>query len=387
MKAGLLFIILVLFFSSAALYSQEKNDSTKTSPLGIDVTLSKNKADKKLDSLNDKKLGIIGYPFAFYSPEKQLAIGVGGMLYFRLGMFKNINLSKVVASAYYTTNEQYNFSIVPKIYFPGIEQMYLDSKINFSKEEGKYYGTGNNTYETDSANYLSNVFYLKAAISGFNLFKTVQTGLVYEYKNSRIKDKRTNPFLLDSNTRGANNGKIGGLGLGLLLDKRDNVSYPEKGTYVNLQAIFYRKPFGSNFTYNKFYIDIRQFVMPFKSHILGFQFLGDLTSGDVPFFSLPALGGSTNMRGYFEGRYRDKQYITAQADYRKILFWRIGVNAFYSIGQVSSRLSGFKMNEFKHSYGFGIRFVFDEKERINLRADIGIANGTTGIYFQLDEAF
>lgn len=386
MKTGIS-VIIIFLFCFLNLYSQEQKDTAKSSPVGIGVTLSEDKASEKIDSLKSKNIGLIAYPFAFYSPEKQLAIGAGGMIYFRLGVLKKIRLSKIISSAYYTTNDQYNFSIVPKIYFPGIKQIYLDSKINFSREEGKYYGMGNNTYETDSASYLSHVFYLKAAIAGFNLFKSVQTGFAYEYKNSRVTDKKNNQFLKDSTTKGANDGKIGGFGLTLIADTRDNESYPEKGSYLNLQALLYRKPFGSNFTYNKFFVDYRQYVMPFKSHILAFQVLGEFTNGEVPFFALPMVGGSSNMRGYFEGRYRDKEYITAQAEYRKILFWRIGVDAFYSIGQVAPDFISFQINNFHHSYGFGLRFVFDPKERINLRMDIGVANGKTGVYFQLDEAF
>jgi outer membrane protein assembly factor BamA len=128
--------------------------------------------------------------------------------------------------------------------------------------------------------------------------------------------------------------------------------------------------------------------MPAKSHIIAVQFFGQFTKGaDAPFFSMPAVGGSYKLRGFFEGRYRDKQYFTAQAEYRKILFWRIGAAAFYSIGEVAPNFSSFNMNGIKHSYGFGLRFVFDPKEKINLRVDLGIAERKTGVYFNLEEAF
>jgi hypothetical protein len=42
----------------------------------------------------------------------------------------------------------------------------------------------------------------------------------------------------------------------------------------------------------------------------------------------------------------------------------------------------------KFSYGAGLRFLFNEKEGVNLRMDIGITReGETGVYFGIGEAF
>jgi outer membrane protein assembly factor BamA len=382
-----LFILFLVLFKTLNIYSQENKDTVKMSPIGIGVSISESDANKKLDSLNQKNFGLIAYPFAFYSPETQLAFGAGGMVYFRLGILKDIRLSKVSLSAYYTTNKQYNFSIAPKLYFPGVKQVYLDGSINFAQEEGKFFGAGNNTYETDSSSFKSHIFHLNAEITGLVLFKSIHTGLIYDYTNNRVIDNINNPFLNNTNTRGLGESRAGGLGAGLLMDTRDNISFPESGSYAKFNMVFYRKFFGSSFIFDKFTIDLRHFWMPIKSHILAFQYLSEFTNGDVPFYSLPAIGGSSNMRGYYEGRYRDKQYITTQAEYRKILFWRLGVAAFYSVGQVSDKIGNFRLNDFKHTYGAGLRFVFDKKEKINLRVDLGVANGKTGVYFNLDEAF
>jgi hypothetical protein len=382
-----IFILFFVFFSILNIYSQENKDSVKSKTIGIDVSFTESDANKKLDSVNEKTFGVIAYPFAFYSPESQFAFGAGGMFYFRLGLFKDIRLSKISSSAYYTTNKQYNFSIVPKLYFPGIKQIYLDGRVNFAKEEGKFFGVGNKSNETDSCGYLSSIFRLNVQVAGLVFFKNIKTGLVYEYVNNRIIDKKNNPYLRMPEISGIEGGKIGGLGIGLIKDSRDNISYPESGTFLNFKIVFFRKFFGSEFSFDKYTLDFRHFFMPIKTHIIAVQYLSEFTKGDVPFFSLPAVGGSSNMRGYFEGRYRDDQLITLQAEYRKILFWRLGVAAFYSIGQVSDKISNFKINDFKHTYGCGLRFVFDEKEKINLRVDLGIANGKTGVYFNLDEAF
>ena len=370
---------------SGNIFSQNK-DTTRSESERIGVAFSRSQADNRTDS-SKSYFGILGYPYAFYSPETQLAFGAGGMVYFSTSPREKINLSKITISAYYTTNRQYNFSISPRLFFPGISKVYLEAGIIFSKSLLEFYGLGNNTPETDSSNYISKDFEMYAQISHFGIFNFAQTGMVYEFAKHNMTDKKSNPYLFSPNITGIDGGIIAGLGLAFLIDKRDNNSYPSSGYYTNLSAIFFRKPFGSQFTFDKYKMDLRGYWMPFDTHIFAAQFFSQFSKGNIPFFSLPGIGGSRLMRGYYEGRYRDKNYFAFQAEYRKIFFWRIGAAAFYSIGEVSPNMASFKMKGIRHTYGGGIRFVFDEKERVNLRADIGIAEGKTGIYFSLEEAF
>jgi len=111
-------------------------------------------------------------------------------------------------------------------------------------------------------------------------------------------------------------------------------------------------------------------------------------SGDPPFQMLNKLGGSYWMRGYYEGRYRDKNMLTFQAEYRFPVVWRFGGAAFAGIGDVAEELDAFRFDEFKYSLGFGVRFMFDTQERINARLDIGFnTDGDMGIYALVLEAF
>jgi len=41
----------------------------------------------------------------------------------------------------------------------------------------------------------------------------------------------------------------------------------------------------------------------------------------------------------------------------------------------------------KPTYGFGIRFRFDELEKVEVRMDVGFGKGTSGIYFDINQAF
>jgi hypothetical protein len=76
----------------------------------------------------------------------------------------------------------------------------------------------------------------------------------------------------------------------------------------------------------------------------------------IPFFLLPSLGGGHNMKGYESYRFRDRNSLLLQAE------WRIMVNRFmdtaffYDTGKVAARREDLDLNGLTHDYGFGVRF-------------------------------
>ena len=334
------------------------------------------------------KFGIIGYPIVFYTPETDLAGGIGGMIYFRMGESAKIRPSKILMSTWYTINHQYYFRIAPQIYFPSAGQDLLDMRFIFSKEIGKFYGVGNETEEIDNPEFTMKSLRLYAEFGMTHIVsEDIQTGIIFDFFPNELVDKQSNPYLQDEDIPGSNGGTVSGLGLLVVWDKRKNIFFPSSNFYHKFRLQFFGRYLGSDFTYNRFVSDLRFYTSPAKSHILAFQFYADITGGTVPFFRLPALGGEQRMRGYFTGRYRDRLYLTGQVEYRKIVWWRMGVAAFVGAGDVANKFSQFNTRTIKYSYGFGLRFVFNEDESINLRMDLGFGKNTNGLYFALEEAF
>ena len=93
------------------------------------------------------------------------------------------------------------------------------------------------------------------------------------------------------------------------------------------------------------------------------------------------------MRGYYSGRYRDNSYVAFQVEYRQFFWWRFGFVAFAGIGDVAEELTKINLHELKTTLGFGLRFIFNEEEKINLRMDVAFGKGTNGVYFGIEEAF
>ena len=119
------------------------------------------------------------------------------------------------------------------------------------------------------------------------------------------------------------------------------------------------------------------------------QLFSQINIGDeVPLRNTAALGGANSMRGIYSGRYRDKNQLVMQAEYRLPIAGRFGAVAFAGAGDVSRTATGYSFNTLKYSYGAGVRFAVDKKEKLNIRLDYGMAGpGNSGVYFQLGEAF
>jgi outer membrane translocation and assembly module TamA len=80
--------------------------------------------------------------------------------------------------------------------------------------------------------------------------------------------------------------------------------------------------------------------------------------------------------------------IIVQTEYRLPLWKRFGLAGFAGGGDVASKLSRFALNDFKTSYGFGLRYAVSPKEKINIRLDWGFGKDPfAGPVITIGEAF
>lgn len=95
------------------------------------------------------------------------------------------------------------------------------------------------------------------------------------------------------------------------------------------------------------------------------------------------------MRGFFEGRYRSKNLLAAQVEYRQPLGRFLKLAAFMGTAQVANQLSEFSLsNNHRIAGGGGVRILLNRKRQLYLRSDIAFSNdGTRALYFRLGEAF
>jgi hemolysin activation/secretion protein len=144
------------------------------------------------------------------------------------------------------------------------------------------------------------------------------------------------------------------------LDWREASGYARRGGFYGVTAHDYNDR-DDQFGFRQLDYEVIQHVPILReAWVLSLHGLAQTTvlKGDqqVPFFMLPSLGGGSNLRGYSSWRFRDRNSVLLQAE------WRIMVNrffdtaVFYDAGQVAQHKSDLNFDRQQRDYGFGARF-------------------------------
>jgi len=335
-----------------------------------------------------KKHHLLVLPVIARSIETSWSFGVAVSSTFHLHseqdpLTRTSNLQGVVL---YTLKKQFVAGMNGTIYFPG-EHWILNEQASYSYFPDKFWGLGKTAPASNEESYSFKqiYFYLHPQRSiGNNLF----LGIRYEfqsvwdilYDSGGVFDKQEvlgrYPYF------------VSGLGASITYDTRNNAFSPDRGTMLQFFTMYFSPVFGSDYSYGSFVLDLRRFLRIHKEQVLAMQAYANFNAGDVPLRSLAAIGGYNLMRGFYEGRFRDKNMFVLQSEYRVPVWWRLGVVAFANIGNVAHYLSEVNLQYLKYSFGAGIRFALSKTEKLNLRLDYGISPGEqNGFYLQLGEAF
>jgi hypothetical protein len=337
------------------------------------------------DSVSLGKLSLTGYPYIFYSPETEFAIGGALIFSMRTDVDPNTKASNAMLSGYYSEKGSYDLFLNPEVFLVG-EKYYITASIDYYRFVDKFWGIGDNTPDIDSAGYVRNALWtnIEADVS---IYGALKLGVNYDLNYTSAIDKQSNPYLLAGDLTGTEGGVSSGVGLVLFVDTRNNAFSPSEGGSYKLSMLNAAPYFGSKFTFTRWILDARHYTALSKSIVLALQVYGSIVAGTPPFYMFPALGGDNIMRGYYEGRYRDKIYWAAQAEFRVRLTNRWGFVAFAGAGDVSGDFPGFRLADIKPSFGLGVRFMLDTDELLNVRADFARGRDTDGLYFNAKEAF
>lgn len=168
-------------------------------------------------------------------------------------------------------------------------------------------------------------------------------------------------------------------------DTRDFIPNPSHGQAVNLTLTDYSPSLGSDNRFKTLEMQFSSYYPFDEKNILAFEVYSQLSDGDVPWNMLALLGNDSRMRGYYEGRYRDRNSLSTQVEYRRKLDWRHGVALWVGAGTLSERKADLGGKPWLPTVGIGYRFEF--KPRMNVRLDFGVGERSNGFYFQVGEAF
>ena len=340
-----------------------------------------------------KRSSFVILPVLTSAPETGIETGAAGLLSFYTDtIHRETRVSNLYAYATITTKGQNRFNLSTSYWLPQNKFHYTASVgyINFPFD---FYGIGNNTLSVNKERVDEKRF--KVTFNGEKLIgRNLYIGYVAGGFNYTESDNNPTGIF---NTNPAVQGRTGGasvyVGPSFIFDTRNNNTYTTKGlmltTYYNIMH-----GIGSNNGYagGFFNMELTQFNSLSKKLVLAFDIQEQsLTGGSSPFYLLPALGSDEMMRGYYGGRYRDRNFIAGQTELRYRLDTRWGIVGFLGTGEVFH--SSFSFNQLKPNYGGGLRYFFDVEKGLSVRADYGIGQKIageqrqSGFYIGLGQAF
>lgn len=337
------------------------------------------------DTLIKKRYTFFAVPVIFYTPETRFGFGASGFCFFN---FKKDSLnapkSNVSLGFAYTQNKQALFSLPYNLFIKN-RSYQLYGELAYNKFFYNFYGVGNEQPTGFVERY--GVEFPRLRITALKkVAPHFYAGFRYAFDKFSLFKLDTTGQLIKGSIPGSKGGMVSGLGLVFLYDSRDFVHYPSKGIWSELVLYHDDPATGSSFNYTRIAFDFSKYFS-YKKNILALNAYSIYSDSDVPFFQMGVLGGQKKMRGFYEGRYRDNNALVFQAEYRRHLFWMLGITAFVDMGQVAHRYSDFNTKDWSYTYGAGLRLMTDKKQKINLRIDFAIGNKKLLPYFTIGEAF
>jgi hypothetical protein len=106
---------------------------------------------------------------------------------------------------------------------------------------------------------------------------------------------------------------------------------------------------------------------------------------EIPFFMLPSLGGGSTLRGFSSWRFRDRNSLLLQAEWRIMANRFFDTAVFYDTGKVAARTSDLDFNGMRHDVGVGFRF--HSPDATLLRIDVARSQEGTRIVFAAGHVF
>jgi outer membrane protein assembly factor BamA len=350
------------------------------------LLFSKALVSQATDSIEAKANTCKVIPLVYFTTETRGVVELFSYATFKLD--KQSSYSNIRFIANYTQEQQYSV-VLPFQLLMDKNKYFVTGKVELIHFLEYFYGIGNNTSENVRSKYTFNTFIAQVkalrliankTFVGFNLSKQ-QLETFYDETHEVFKESATIP--------GINGYNYCSVGPTFLYDSRDDLLTAKKGTY--LEASYqWAKGIMSNempMNFTHFSLDFRKFVGYKNYGVLAFQGLADFTYNYVPYRAMPSLGGPKLLRGYYYGRFRDKQLILSNVEYRSPLYKRVGMAAFIGTGKVGNSLNNLMENQMHWAYGAGLRYQISKTDRATVRADFAKGSDSYGIYLFFAEAF
>jgi len=168
-------------------------------------------------------------------------------------------------------------------------------------------------------------------------------------------------------------------------DSRDIASDPRAGGFYQARWTYFDDRDFNRFSFRRYEIELQQFFPTHEKRgtfaTRGLVSLIDTSPGqEVPFFMQQTVGGSNTLRGYRQDRFRDKNRLLFNLEYRWEVMEYLDLVGFGDAGRVFSGRGDLSLDGMRGSVGIGGRVKF--KERVWLGLDIGYSREGVRIWLR-----
>lgn len=346
------------------------------------------------DEAEPGKTQFLIYPVVAVSPETRVELGLSSLLVFTARQDPANRLSEVPVYVFYTLNNQYGLWLDHAIFSDQNRLSFLGEN-RLQDFPLKYFGIGIGATDDDAVLVDARQVLLRERVlvrlaetdlylgpeAGFNALRDVQF--------EALEDGIAPPAALPLGGDGTTNLTLGG---GIVYDTRHNPLNVREGAFGELALLRSSDAFVSDYTFTNVFVDLRAYKPVREHHVLAAQAVGQFGAGDLPFNELGLIGGETIMRGYYAGRYRDRNLLAAQVEMRFLpiplgFTSRIGAAVFLASGGVYPSWDALSLSSFRVTGGAGLRVLTFPKSDIFTRLDVGLSEDGPGIYIYVGEAF
>lgn len=175
------------------------------------------------------------------------------------------------------------------------------------------------------------------------------------------------------------------VGVSYTFDTRDFMLNASRGWFVQADLTANPTFLGNNNTYWSGELQVATYRRAWRGAILAGELHTRQSVGSVPWPMLSDVGSSNRMRGYYEGRYRDKNVVDAQVELRQHIWHRNGLVVWLGAAEVFPDYGRLRFRRILPNAGVGYRWQF--KKGVNVRLDYGFSRNGTGFIFNINEAF
>lgn len=361
----------------------ENTDSLKKKPTIIHKVIKYFRDSNKQDP--DKRFDFGFIPGPHYSSTTGLGLGTMSTATYRSSL-QDTSLPRSNASLYtdMTTGGFFSIGVNGTHIFPH-ERYRLEYKVKLSTFTTKYWGIGytngdNSNNETD---YRRNKVYAMTRFM-FKLAPNMYLGPMFNYNFVQAKNVNSEFDHLWNGERKTFNAYT--VGISFAYDSRDFMLNAKKGVFIQLDQRFTPRFLGnSDRNFSTTEITLAGYCPVWRGATLAAELHGNFNYGHTPWGLLSEIGTNDRMRGYYEGRYRDKNLVEGQIELRQHIKKRHGAVAWVALANVFPSFDEIAWRKVLPNVGVGYRWEF--KKGINVRVDYGLTKNGSGFIFNINEAF